>query len=77
MRTRIRTRIRTDPKLRSVGYVVVSGQIVGSLGTLPILRQAIGHSVPVASFGDGVVVRRVVPGGQPARRPGKTTVRSK
>jgi 4-amino-4-deoxy-L-arabinose transferase-like glycosyltransferase len=62
---------------RSVSYVVVSGQLMGSLGTLPILRQAIRHSVPVASFGDGVVVRRVVPGGQPARRPGKTTVRSK
>jgi hypothetical protein len=62
---------------RSVGYVVLSGQLMGSLGTLPILQQAIGHSVPVAVFGDGVVVLRVVPGGQPARRPGKTTVRSK
>jgi hypothetical protein len=62
---------------RSVSYVVVSGQLMGSLGALPILLQAIGHSVPVASFGDGVVVLRVVPGGQPAGRPGKTTVRSK
>ena len=62
---------------RSISYVVVSGQILGSLGTLPILQQAIGHSVPVASFSGGVVVRRVVPGRQPAGRPGKTTVRSK
>ncbi|MGD0698465.1 MAG: hypothetical protein ABSA02_01135 [Trebonia sp.] len=47
---------------RSVNYVVVTGQIIGTLAALPILRQAINHSVPVASFADGIVVRRVVPG---------------
>jgi 4-amino-4-deoxy-L-arabinose transferase-like glycosyltransferase len=47
---------------RSVGYVVVTGQIIGTLATLPILQQAINHSVPVARFSGGVVVRRVVPG---------------
>jgi 4-amino-4-deoxy-L-arabinose transferase-like glycosyltransferase len=62
---------------RSVSYVVLSDQLMGSLGTLPILQQAISHSVPVAIFGDGVVVLRVVPGGQPTGPPGKTTVRSK
>ena len=62
---------------RSVGYVVVSDQLMGSLGTLPILQQAMSHSVPVATFGDGMAVLRVVPGGQPAGAPGKTTVRSK
>ena len=45
---------------RSVDYVVVTGQIIGTLATLPILQQAINHSVPVASFGGGVVVRRVI-----------------
>lgn len=46
---------------RSVGYVVVTGQIIGTLATLPILQQAINHSVPVARFSGGIVVRRVVP----------------
>ena len=45
---------------RSVDYVVVTGQIIGTLATLPILQQAINHSVPVASFGGGIVVRRVI-----------------
>ena len=40
----------------------MTGQIIGTLATLPILQQAIDHSVPVASFGDGIVVRRVNPG---------------
>jgi 4-amino-4-deoxy-L-arabinose transferase-like glycosyltransferase len=48
---------------RSISYVVVAGQNGGTPATLPILQQAINHSVPVASFGDGaVVVRRVVTG---------------
>jgi 4-amino-4-deoxy-L-arabinose transferase-like glycosyltransferase len=47
---------------RSVDYVVVTGQIIGTLATLPILRQAIRHSVPVASFAGGIVVRRVITG---------------
>jgi 4-amino-4-deoxy-L-arabinose transferase-like glycosyltransferase len=62
---------------RSVSYVVVTGQIIGTLATLPILQQAINHSVPVASFGDGVVVRRVSPGWQPVGRRGSATVRSR
>ena len=63
---------------RSVGYVVVTGQIIGTLATLPILQQAINHSVPVASFGDGIVVRRVDPGPPSHAAPGgKATVRSK
>jgi hypothetical protein len=61
---------------RSVNYVVVTGQIVGTLATLPILRQAIDHSVPVAGFGDGIVVRRVNPGWQAAGRRGRAAVRS-
>lgn len=47
---------------RSVNYVVVTGQIIGTLATLPILQQAISHSVPVARFAGGIVVRRVAPG---------------
>jgi Dolichyl-phosphate-mannose-protein mannosyltransferase len=47
---------------RSVGYVVLTGQIMETLATLPILQQAISHSVAVASFGDGIVVRRVIAG---------------
>jgi 4-amino-4-deoxy-L-arabinose transferase-like glycosyltransferase len=62
---------------RSVSYVVVTGQIIGTLATLPILQQAIDHSVPVASFGGGIVVRRVNPGWQAPGRRGKATVRSK
>jgi 4-amino-4-deoxy-L-arabinose transferase-like glycosyltransferase len=62
---------------RSVNYVVVTGQIIGTLATLPILQQAINHSVPVASFGDGIVVRRVNPGWHAAVPRGKTTGRSK
>jgi len=62
---------------RSVNYVVVTGQIIGTLATLPILQQAIDHSVPVASFGDGIVVRRVNPGWGPAGGRGTARVRSK
>ena len=62
---------------RSVDYVVVTGQIIGTVATLPILQQAIEHSVPVASFGDGIVVRRVNPGGQPVGPGGRATVRSR
>jgi 4-amino-4-deoxy-L-arabinose transferase-like glycosyltransferase len=62
---------------RSVDYVVVTGQIIGTLATLPILQQAINHSVPVASFGDGIVVRRVNPGWGAIRPRGSATVRSK
>jgi hypothetical protein len=47
---------------RSVSYVVMTGQIAGTLATIPILQQAIRHSVTVASFTDGVVVRRVITG---------------
>ena len=61
---------------RSVSYVVVTGQIIGTLATLPILQQAIDHSVPVASFGDGIVVRRVNPGWRAAGPRGKATDRS-
>jgi hypothetical protein len=71
---------------RSVNYVVVTGQIIGSLATLPILQQAISHSVPVASFGNGVVIRRVMagpvagpvagPGAGPAARPAARPARS-
>jgi hypothetical protein len=61
---------------RSVSYVVVTGQIIGTLATLPILQQAINHSVPVASFGDGIVVRLVNPGWHAAGPRGKTTGRS-
>jgi hypothetical protein len=57
--------------------VVVTGQIIGTLATLPILQQAINHSVPVASFGDGIVVRRVNPGWGAIRPRGSATVRSK
>jgi 4-amino-4-deoxy-L-arabinose transferase-like glycosyltransferase len=52
---------------RSVNYVVVTGQVIGTLATLPILQQAISHSVPVARFGNGIVVRRVDAG--PAAEP--------
>jgi hypothetical protein len=45
---------------RSIDYVVMTNQISGTLTTLPLLAQAVDHSVPVASFGDGIVVRRVV-----------------
>jgi hypothetical protein len=38
----------------------VTSQIAGTLATLSLLGQAIDHSVPVASFGDGIVVRHVV-----------------
>jgi 4-amino-4-deoxy-L-arabinose transferase-like glycosyltransferase len=47
---------------RSVGYVVVTGQIMETVGTLPILKQAIEHSVPVVGFDDGIEVRRVIAG---------------
>jgi 4-amino-4-deoxy-L-arabinose transferase-like glycosyltransferase len=66
-----------DDGWRSVNYVVVTGQIIGTLATLPILQQAIDHSVPVASFGDGIVVRRVNPGWRAAGRRGSATDRSK
>jgi hypothetical protein len=56
---------------------VVTGQIIGTLATLPILQQAIDHSVPVAGFGDGIVVRRVDPGPPRVAPGGKATVRSK
>jgi len=46
---------------RSIAYVVVTSQIVGTLAQLPLLTQAVDHSVPVASFGGGIVVRRVNP----------------
>jgi len=45
---------------RSVSYVVVTSQMLGTLATLPILQQVISHSVPVAKFSNGIVVRRVV-----------------
>ena len=45
---------------RSIDYVVVTGQLTVTLATLPLLAQAVGHSVPVASFDGGIVVRRVV-----------------
>lgn len=45
---------------RSIGYVVLTGQMVGTLAQLPLLTQAVDHSVPVANFG-GIVVRRVNP----------------
>ena len=47
---------------RSIDYVVETSQIVGTLTQLPILQQAINHSVPVASFGSGddaIVIRKV------------------
>jgi 4-amino-4-deoxy-L-arabinose transferase-like glycosyltransferase len=44
---------------RSIAYVVLSDELDGQLGQLPLLKQAVDHSVPVASFGDGIVVRRV------------------
>jgi 4-amino-4-deoxy-L-arabinose transferase-like glycosyltransferase len=47
---------------RSVSYVVVTGQVTWSLATLPVLQQVLNHSVPVATFGNGVVIRRVIPG---------------
>ncbi|TVZ07169.1 hypothetical protein EAS64_07655 [Trebonia kvetii] len=46
---------------RSIGYVVISDQIAGTIAGIPLLQQAVNHSVPVARFGDGLVVRRVVP----------------
>ena len=46
---------------RSIGYVVVTSQIVGTLAQLPLLTQAVDHSVPVARFGGGIIVRRVNP----------------
>jgi len=45
---------------RSVSYVVVTSQMLGTIATLPILQQVINHSVPVAKFSNGIVVRRVV-----------------
>jgi len=45
---------------RSVSYVVVTSQMLGTLATLPILQQVISHSVLVAKFSNGIVVRRVV-----------------
>ncbi len=45
---------------RSISYVVVTSQVIGTLATLPLLTQAVANSVPVASFGDGIVVRRVI-----------------
>ncbi len=56
---------------RSVGYVVVTGQIMSTVATLPILQQAISHSVPVARFGDGVTVRRVIAGPAATVPPGR------
>jgi 4-amino-4-deoxy-L-arabinose transferase-like glycosyltransferase len=50
---------------KSIGYVVVTGQITGTLSQLPILQQAINHSAAVATFGMGtgaIVVRKVQPG---------------
>ena len=47
---------------RSIKYVVVTNQVEGALGTLPLLQTAITHSVPVASFPGGIAVRRVVVG---------------
>ncbi len=44
----------------SIDYIVLTNQISGTLGSLPLLAQAVDHSVPIASFGDGIVVRRVV-----------------
>ena len=52
---------------RSIAYIVMSSQFNGQLGQLPLLDQAVNHSVPVASFGGGIVVRRVngyLPAGQ-------------
>jgi 4-amino-4-deoxy-L-arabinose transferase-like glycosyltransferase len=46
---------------RSIGYVVMSDQIVGTIAGIPLLQQAVNHSVPVAKFGGGLVVRRVMP----------------
>jgi hypothetical protein len=45
---------------RSIGYIVMDGQFDGQLGQLPLLKQAFDHSVPVANFGDGIVVRHVI-----------------
>jgi hypothetical protein len=47
---------------KSIGYVVETSQIIGTLATLPLLQQAINHSVAIATFGSGsdaIVVRRV------------------
>jgi len=44
---------------RSIGYIVMSGQLSSQPGQLSLLRQALNHSVPIANF-DGIVVRRVI-----------------
>jgi hypothetical protein len=44
---------------RSIGYIVLSGQLSSQPGQLSLLRQALNHSVPIANF-DGIVVRRVI-----------------
>ena len=46
---------------RSVQYVVLTTQISGALGQLPVVASAVSHSVVVKSFADGVTIRRVIP----------------
>ncbi len=46
---------------RSIQYVVLTTQISGALAQLPVVAAAVGHSVVVRSFADGVTVRRVIP----------------
>jgi 4-amino-4-deoxy-L-arabinose transferase-like glycosyltransferase len=45
---------------RSIDYIVLTSQVAGTLGSMPLLQQAFDHSVPVAGFPGGIVVRRVV-----------------
>jgi 4-amino-4-deoxy-L-arabinose transferase-like glycosyltransferase len=47
---------------RSISYIVLTEQMSGALSQVPVVAAAVSHSVLVASFADGVTVRRVVPG---------------
>ncbi len=46
---------------RSIQYIVMTSQISGALGQLPVVAAAASHSVVVRSFADGVRVLRVIP----------------
>ena len=41
---------------RSISYIVLTGQLSGTLAQLPVVAAAVSHSVLAASFADGVTV---------------------
>lgn len=65
-------KVDTDPQVtrevlprgyRSISYVVLAPQAASTLASLPTLRGALAHSVVVATFGDGLTAREVIPAG--------------